>query len=291
MKTPRSRFVAIRGLDYHVREWGPDGAPRLWMLHGWMDVSASFQFVVDELALEWHILAPDWRGFGLSGRAPVDCYWFPDYLGDLDLLLDALAPAPAAELVVGHSMGGNVAMLYAGVRPARVRGLVNLEGFGLQDVPAARAPERYARWLDELKDPPRLRDYGSLDEVADRLRRNNPRLSPERAALLAPHWSRPAAGGRLEIAADPAHRLVNPVPYRWAEVAACWDRIACPLLWVEADQTDARRHAGGPEEVARRRAHLPHATHAAIADAGHMLHHDQPRAVAAALEAFVAPLR
>ena len=118
--------------------------PTLVMLHGWMDVGASFQFVVDALAgidgFERAIAAPDWRGFGLTEGPPVDSYWFPDYLGDLDALLDALSPHIPVDLA-GHSMGGNAAMIYAGVRPQRVRRLVNLEGFGM---PAAAA-ERWRR--------------------------------------------------------------------------------------------------------------------------------------------------
>jgi len=74
------------------------------MLHGWMDVSASFQFVVDALRRSWRVLAPDWRGYGLTDRAQADCYWFPDYLADLDQLLDALLPDEPVALV-GHSMG------------------------------------------------------------------------------------------------------------------------------------------------------------------------------------------
>ena len=59
MTPSRSRYVDIRGLRYHLREWGPAGAPQLLMLHGWMDVSASFQFVVDQLRQAWHVIAPD----------------------------------------------------------------------------------------------------------------------------------------------------------------------------------------------------------------------------------------
>ena len=66
MKASRSEFLDIRGLRYHVRTWGNASAPKLFLLHGWMDVSASFQFVVDELRRDWHVIAPDWRGFGLS---------------------------------------------------------------------------------------------------------------------------------------------------------------------------------------------------------------------------------
>jgi pimeloyl-ACP methyl ester carboxylesterase len=286
MKSSYSRFVELRRLRYHVREWGASGAPKLVLLHGWMDVSASFQFVVDELQRDWHVLAPDWRGYGLTAWTSADCYWFPDYLADLDLLLDALAPAEAVR-IVGHSMGGNVALIYAGIRPQRVAAVVNLEGFGLKETAPDRAPERYARWIDELKTPATLRDYGSLAEVAQRLRRNNPRLAPEAAMFLAAHWSQPTPDGRYRIAGDPAHKIVNPVLYRWEEIAACWARIACPVLWVQAADTDAHRWAGGQNEIDRRRRSVPNVQQATVADAGHMLHHDQPRAVAALIEGFL----
>jgi pimeloyl-ACP methyl ester carboxylesterase len=189
--------------------------------------------------------------------------------------------------LVGHSMGGNVALLYAGVRPARVRAAVNLEGFGLKDCAPAQAPGRYARWLDELKSPPSARQYGSLAEVAARLRRNNPRLDEQRAAFLAEHWSRRSAQGGYEIAGDPAHKIVNPVLYRWPEVAACWAAIACPVLWVEAADTDAHRWAGDADEIARRVEVLESVEVARVTGAGHMLHHDQPREVARLIEDFV----
>ena len=287
MKPSRSRFLDLRGLRCHVREWGADDAPLLVMLHGWMDVSASFLFVVDALVREWHVAAPDWRGFGQSERTAGGSYWFPDYLADLDALLDLLSPEAPVRLL-GHSMGGNVAMLYAGVRPARVQALLNLEGFGLRDTRPDDAPARYAQWLDELRAGASLRDYGSLDEVAARLMKNNPRLTPERAAFLAPHWSKPDGTGRMRIAGDPAHRIVNPVLYRWAEAAACWRRITAPVLWVEGAATEALRWAGARAEVDARRALVRDCSVAIVPDAGHMLHHDQPQAVAARIEEFLA---
>jgi pimeloyl-ACP methyl ester carboxylesterase len=291
----RSRYTKIRGLRYHLREWGPaDAAParRLVMLHGWMDVSASFQFVVDALGPEWHVVAPDWRGFGLSERTPGDCYWFPDYLADLEFLLD-FVQADAPVNLVGHSMGGNVAMLYAGVRAARVATLVNLEGVGLRAAASGEAPDRYGQWLDELKASPSLRDYATLDDVAKRLRKTNPRLSPERAAFLANHWAEPDGSGRFRVAADPVHRIVNPVLYRAEEAMACWQAIRCPALMVLGSESDVLRHVA-PEreqaraELARRFSAVPGAEEVTIDGAGHMLHHDQPDIVARLIEDFLA---
>jgi pimeloyl-ACP methyl ester carboxylesterase len=280
----------------HVLVWGNASLaspqrPPLVMAHGWMDVGASFQFVVDALAMPRHVIAPDWRGFGgTAGPQGTDTYWFPDYLADLDALLDALCPDQPVDLL-GHSMGGNVAMLYAGIRPQRVRRLVNLEGFGLPATTPSQAPDRYAAWLDELKQTQALRDYGSVDEVAERLRRNNPRLTPERAAWLAPPWARQnPATGRWEIQGDPAHKRPTPILYRADEVTACWARIAAPVLWVEGRETDVAKYWGDRyprAEFEARLAVVPQCERVVLEDAGHMLHHDQPKRLAACIERFL----
>jgi pimeloyl-ACP methyl ester carboxylesterase len=290
----RSEFLDIRGLRIHVRHWGRQGAPRIFMAHGWMDVSASFQFVVDALQGDWHVIAPDWRGFGLSARPGGDTYWFPDYFADLDAILDHYAPGEAVHLL-GHSMGGNIASVYAGIRPERVGRLVNLEGFGLPASRPEQAPGRYARWLDDIKHPVPMRTYASLDEVAARLRKNNPRLSAERAAFLAPHWAAQNGDGRWEILGDPAHKMAGPLLYRLDEVLACWRRITAPVLWVEAEDTDVWRWMGAKDaaraEVDRRLAQLAEVTQVTVRtvpQAGHMLHHDQPGMLAQMVEAFLA---
>jgi len=206
MKESRSEFVDARGVRLHVRRWGSPDAPMLFMLHGWMDMSASFQFVVDALAGDWQVLAPDARGFGLSdwpvAQKGGGHYYFPDYLADLDVLLDQFARGVQVNLA-GHSMGANVALLYAGVRPERVRRVVDLEGFGLPAARASQSPGRIAQWLDDLRAPPALRSYAGLDEVADRLIRTNPRLPLARARYLAQHWSREQSDGRFHLLADP----------------------------------------------------------------------------------------
>ena len=298
-RAARSEFVTLRGLRTHLNVWGDASLasadqPALVMLHGWMDVGASFQFVVDELPQPRFVIAPDWRGFGQSDAPAADCYWFADYLADLDALLDAVAPDRQVDLV-GHSMGGNVAMLYAGVRPERVRRLVNLEGFGMPDTPAQFAPKRYRKWLDDLRTPQRLRGYASVADVATRLRTTNPLLTPERAAWLAPRWSRREADpatGRDEwvLLADPAHKLINPVLYRKDEVLACWKLITAPLLWVEGDRTDIAKWWGGRysiEEFHARLAVVAHVERHRLSPASHMLHHDQPQALAARMAAFL----
>ena len=286
LKPSSSQIVLIRDLAYHVRTWGEADAPKLFMLHGWMDVGASFQFLVDALQRDWYVIAPDWRGFGKSAWC-ADGYWFADYIADLEAILDAFAPHEAARLV-GHSLGGNVVTLYAGIRPERVAKVVSLDGFGIPAENASNAPGKYAKWLDALRDPPAFAPYASLAAVADRLQKNNPRLSRDRAEFLASHWAEVLPDGSARLVSDPRHKLPFPIVYRMEEVRAIWTRVAAPVLWVGASDSFIRKWLGDGERGLRERmSALPDCRLVTIPDAGHMLHHDQPAAVAAAIEPFL----
>ncbi len=300
LRTARTEFAPIRTLDYHVRLWGeaqPGTAP-LVLVHGWMDVGASYQFVVDALpegfAQGRQIIAPDWRGFGLS-QPPQRCdhYVFADYLADLDQLIDHYAPGQPIDLV-GHSMGGNVAMTYAGARPERVRRLVNLEGFGMPATRPAQAPARYAQWMDELRAFERgemaLKAYDSAAGVSQRLMKTNPRLTQDKADWLAQHWARPDAEGRWRILGDAAHKIVSAPLFRVDEMMALYANITAPTLAVEAaDNSMAQwwKDRYTLDEYHQRLTHVRDCRTAVVQDAGHMLHHDQPQAVAALIEAFL----
>jgi len=286
MKASTSEYVVVRGRRIHVRRWGDGTLPQLFLLHGWNDVSASFQFVVDALRRDWCVIAPDWRGFGLSqwNDGP---YWFPDYVADLDALLEHYSPQEAVRLV-GHSMGGNVAMLYGGIRPQRVAGILNLEGFGLRAVDSAEVPERYARWLEQLRTGTGFRTYADREAFALRLRHDNPRLTPLRAAFLAEHLAEATAGG-VRLAADPCHRLVNPILYRIDEIRVLWRRVSAPTLWVRgADSAYMRENIPSEDDYRERLACLVNGRAVLLADSGHNLHHDRPEAVAQLLEEFFA---
>jgi len=293
MNEPRSQFVPIRDLRYHVRTWGDPASRKLLLLHGWMDVSASFQFLVDALRRKWCVLAPDWRGFGLT-EWPRDGYWFADYLADLDALTRTLAPNEMID-VAGHSLGGNVALLYAGLRPERVRAVVSLDGFGIPAEDSGRAPDKLSAWLDALADPPALASYADFAAVADRLQKNNPRLPRDRAAFLAAHWGEQLADGSVRLRADPRHKRPFPILYRLEEVFAIWRKIVAPTLWIGASESRIAKwlgnRAGGDNEVVLRMAHISGARLVTIENAGHMLHHDQPEAVADALENFLCAAR
>ena len=303
----RSEFVPIRGLNYHVQIWGgttdaASGPPPLVLLHGWMDVAASYQFMVDAFSSAFaqgrSIIAPDWRGFGKTVPAQpaskAESYWFPDYLADVDFLLDHYCGAQAIDLV-GHSMGGNVAMMYAGVRPERVRKLVNLEGFGLAATQPEQAPARYAKWMDELKTLQRgeldLKSYDDVSGVARRLMKTNPRLTPDKADWLASHWSSPDSSGKWKILGDPAHKVSSATLYRMEEALAIYRCITAPVLAVEASDDSLVKWWQGQytlPEYHERLKEVPSVQIAVVSDAGHMLHHDQPEALAGLIEGFLA---
>lgn len=267
------------------------------MVHGWMDVAASYQFVVDAMHQERWIVAPDWRGFGLSTGPWCDHYQFADYMADLDRLLDHYAPGQSVDLV-GHSMGGNVAMMYAGARPQRLRKLVNLEGFGLPATRPAQAPGRYAKWMDELKQLERgilsMKTYDSLDGVAQRLIKTNPRLTVDKAFWLAAHWARSVeqADGSVQwqIMGEPAHKVTSAQLFRADDVLELYQRITAPVLAVEAAHESLSQWWKGSYSLAEyheRLTKVPNCQIAVVQDAGHMLHHDQPEALARLLENFL----
>jgi pimeloyl-ACP methyl ester carboxylesterase len=294
-RASRSEFVPIRTLRYHVRIWGEPATGRvpLVMVHGWMDVAASWQFVVDALRADRYVIAPDWRGYGLTELPHTDNYWFPDYFADLDFLLDHYAREQPVDLV-GHSMGGNIAMLYAGIRPQRIRRLVNLEGFGMAATRPAQAPGRYARWIEELKSYHRgelaLKPYDSLAGVAERLMKTNRRLARDQADWLAQHWARQDEDGRWRVLGDPAHKIVNSSLYRVDEVLETYGCITAPVLSVEASDDSLTQWWKGKYTLAEyhdRLKAVPDVRLGHVADAGHMLHHDRPAEVARLIEEFL----
>ena len=297
----RSEQLPLRQLNVHVNCWGQPapGSVPLVLVHGWMDVGASYQFMVDALSADFAdrrlIIAPDWRGFGQTTlAAPCDHYVFADYLGDLDALIDHYAPDGQPVDLLGHSMGGNVVMQYAGARPARIRRLVNLEGFGMPASRPAQAPRRLTQWLDELKQLRQgeisLKTYPDADAVARRLTKTNPRLPADKAAWLARQWARPGADGQWRILGDAAHKIVNPSLFRVDEMLALYAAITAPVLVIEGSDDSLSQWWKGRyslDEFHERLKAVPVLSRQVLPDSGHMLHHDQPERLARALEAFL----
>ena len=263
---------------------------RLILCHGWLDVSGTFEPLVQALLaasrVPLEVLAPDWRGFGHTAW-PEDGYWFYDYVADLEAIIDHYSP-DVPVLLAGHSMGGQAASLYAGLRPRRVQQLVLLDALFLPDMPPQRAPTRFRKWLDQLRDPPTPKTYASFEELAERVRRSHPQLSAARALFVAQCWGREDGHGRIMLCADPKHRLSGPGLYRAAESEAVWREVLAPTLFIDSGESEFGKSISA-DELAQRRACFRDHRQQTIAGAGHMLHFDAPEATGRAIAAFLRP--
>lgn len=279
-----SDFIRVRGLRYHVRRWGDPEAPKVFLLHGWLDTSATWQPVAAGLLPDFQVLCPDWRGFGLS-EWPQDGYWFQDYVADFEAVVDHYSPKESI-LLVGHSMGGQVASLYAGLRPERVKKLACLDSLFLPDMDMALAPKRFRAWLDELKDLPQQKTYTSFEELAGRVRKQHPQLSLERALFVAKGWGREDGHGRITLCADPKHRLRGPGLYHAEESVAIWRNVTARTLFLDGGKS-LFAQAIPAAETQRRRALFRDHHEAKIENAGHMLHFDAPEETARQIAGFL----
>jgi len=257
----------------------------VFLLHGWQDTGDTFQFMVDAFERDWPLVALDWRGFGRSEWAR-DGYWFPDYLADLDALLTELGVNQPARLV-GHSMGGNIAGLYAGLRPERVRCVVNLEGFGLPRTLPDQAPAQLRKWLDQVKSVPPLKDYDSFEQLASIILFRYPRFTEAQSRFVAGAWASRQPDGRVRLLGDARHRWVNPVLYKREDAEACWRGVTAPMLMMLGEESEYLPRLGADGTEAAFRAVISGIKIVHIAGAGHMLHIEKPHLVAPLVENFL----
>jgi pimeloyl-ACP methyl ester carboxylesterase len=255
------------------------------LLHGFQNTGDTFQFLVDAMHQEWPLAALDFRGFGRSAWA-ASSYFFPDYLADLDELLDQLSPqAPAC--LVGHSMGGNVACQYAGVRPERVRCVVDLEGIGINRTVPDDAPDLLRKWLRQIKKTPPAKHYDSFEQLASVIEFRYPRFTAPRAHYLARIWAAQRSDGRIQLLGDPRHAWPNPVLYRREESEAIWRRIEAPVLLLLGAKSEFAARLGEDGTDSAFHALFRRLDIARIEDAGHMLHIENPDTVASLTENFL----
>jgi pimeloyl-ACP methyl ester carboxylesterase len=284
VSAPRARRVALAtGLTYQVLEWGEGNEHTVLLLHGFLDLAWGWEEVAGLLGERYRVIAPDLRGHGDSDWIGAGGYYhFPDYVADVDDLVRRLGPGRLS--VVGHSMGGSVASYFAGARPDRVHRVALLEGLGPPEVsgdPAARVGLWIDAWRAARTKPPRR--MASVDEAAERLRRHDERLDTARARRLAERGTRAVEGG-VAWKHDPLHLTLGPIPFRREYAEAFWQRIAAPVLAVDASHSRLR-HAS--DEAARRLSLFRDVRTATIDDAGHMMQRHQPGALAALLADFL----
>ncbi|HWV38544.1 MAG TPA: alpha/beta hydrolase [Vulgatibacter sp.] len=281
----RESRVRANGLLHHVLTWEPKGprpAATVLCAHGFLDVGFSFRQVAERLASWGHrVVAFDWRGHGETEWIGAGGYYhFMDYVADLADLVDALAPGPLH--LVGHSMGGTAAALFAGTFPTRVDRLVLLEGLGPEEAPPSPPPERTARWVRAVRkarERPHRRMV-NLEEALGRMRVQNPALPDDLGLELAARSTRKVDGG-YEWSFDPVHRTRGPYPFRAETFLPYLRAIRAPTLLVDGE------HGYRAADHADRVTALPHAERLELSGVGHMMHWFAADAVAEAIHAFL----
>ncbi len=245
-------------------------------LHGWLDQAAAWSGVARGRPGRW--LGLDQRGHGQSGHVGQGGYYhFPDYTRDLDRLVGALG---GRVRLVGHSMGGTVACMYAGARPEAVERLVIVEGLGALEQSDPSYLSRLRQHLDQTRSPPAPLRLKSPEQAASKLLQRNPGLDPDHARLLVEHGTVTDERG-LRWSFDPLHLTRAPYPFREELFGEFLREIAAPTLIVWAEQS------WYPAEIQARRAAMIREARQVVLPGGHMLPYTSPERLGEVIEGFL----
>ncbi len=289
------RTISVRDVELNVLEGGDAQAPALVFLHGLSDVAWSLAPIASHFADRYRVLLPNLRGHGKSGRS--NAYTFEHYIYDLHVVLNTFDAAPAT--IVGHSLGGQITARYAGLFPENVQRIVLLEGLGPPALPEP-GPAQFAlryreRLLERFAERPPSRGMADQAEAAARLQRNNPRMQPELAALLAEKATIGDDHGRLQWNFDRHAGAIFSGSND--EGARFWCNVQCPALVISGDlayeywggifplESFTGRYALG--EMDARAAIMPKGRHIPFRHSGHMVHFDEPERVITEIETFL----
>ena len=274
LETMREQDFQARGIPIRVCAWGPSEAPAVVCCHGWLDQGAAWDAVAVRLvARGYRVLAPDHRGHGHSAWTPPGTtYHFMEYVADLHAVLDEAAIARA--ILVGHSMGGTVASLFAGLRPDRVRGLVLLDGLGPGAVAVGDAVHQAGVFLEQCRAPRPHKPMPSLADAAERICRTNPSLTSDVARRLAKRATRSTPAG-LVWRWDPLHRTRAAVAYDADRHIETLRRIQAPVA-IGIGRDSWYPHMPGLEQ---RTEAIPWRVAMESLATGHDIHHAVPDTV------------
>ncbi len=285
---PTSHNFISQRLRLHYVDWGNPTAPPLLLLHGGRDHCRNWDWVATDLARDWHVIAPDLRGHGDSAWSPDGNYGMAAFVYDLAQLIHGRKLAPLT--IVAHSLGGNIALRYAGLYPDNVAKIVAIEGLGpspaqREKMGAVGADDRMRRWIDEVRglaarQPKR---YASIDDALARMMAENKHLSERQARHLTAHGVLQNEDGSYSWKFDNYNRAWSPVDIAYADLEALWGRIACPTLLVYGAESWASNPA-----VDGRLAVFNHARVELFERAGHWVHHDRTADFIACTRAFLA---
>ncbi len=263
----REQTVALSGLNFHITEWGSAQAWPIVMLHGIRGYGETFAGVAAALQPGFRVIAFDQRGRGASDWDPAHNYYTDAYVADLGGIVRALGLAQFD--LLGHSMGGINAIVYAARHPDRVRRLVIEDaGPGAFDV-----SQGAARIRKELATTP-VR-FESWEAACDFMRELRPTVTEEARQQRLHNMLKPLPQGaftwRYDHAGIVATRL-NPDPSRVVDLEPSVRAIACDTLVLRGGRSDYLQ----PAMMERMRELNPRISAIEIPDAGHYVHDDQP---------------
>ncbi|MBN1203305.1 MAG: alpha/beta hydrolase [Myxococcaceae bacterium] len=272
--------VLSQGVALHVRQLNPKGTPAVLFLHGWLDHSHTFDWVLEHLPDAWRLVLLDFKGMGRSEHVPLGgCYSFPDYLLDVEATLEELRLSEVH--LVGHSLGGVVATAYAAARPTRVRSITLIESLGPSGGPPEAAIERLRGFLDDARRPPHRKHYATMEAAAARLRESNSSLTEAASLHLARHGTEPHEGGYV-FRFDPLHRRRFGHSYDEAQWLAISSAVTCPVQVLHGSNGLSLDDVQARARLAALRNPKP-----LTLSGGHHVHMEQPEAVARALTHFI----
>jgi pimeloyl-ACP methyl ester carboxylesterase len=267
-----SHFFHSDRLKLQFWDYGQGGKPALVLVHGGLDHARSWDWVARSLRAHFHVYALDLRGHGNSVWAPGAIYSVADHILDLSVLLDIISAFPIR--LMGHSLGGNVVLHYAGLYPDRVCKAVSIEGF---IVPQERRlhgmpTERLRYWVEAVRNVEMRpsKSYPSLDAAMARMKEANPRLSEEVARHLTLHGTNWEPDGSLVWKFDHYMRVVAPYGFDIEECVEIFGNISCPTLLFCGLESYMAVPESDPRMTAIRNCRL-----VKVPNAGHWVHHDQ----------------
>ena len=267
----QDKFLTVNNLRLHYLDWGGQEAQPMVLLHGMTGTCHSWDFFASAMRRDYHVLALDQRGHGDSQWA--DSYAADDFLADLDAFLDALGLDRV--ILIGHSMGGRNAIMYAARYRAKVTHLVSVDigpeigQAGLERIRQTRAAE-----------PP---VFGNLEAARRYIRLGEPRYSEAVLEHQLRHSLRERPDGKLEFKCDGQFLTMSvsrpPVEELWSYVR----QLTCPTLIVRGALSDILLHdvALGMQQK------VPNSRLVEIEGAGHSVPCDNPEAFEAAVRHFL----
>ena len=267
---PISRHYWSQRLKLHYAVWGDEANPPLLLIHGNRDHARTWDQVAVRLKDRFCVYAVDLRGHGDSAWAVGGLYSMPEFVHDIAMLGAELNRNPLT--IIGHSLGGGVALSYTGTFPQFVRKVVAVEGLGPPVREPTPASGRMRSWVKDMAefDGRKPRRYASVDDAVKRMLEENPHLTDEMARHLTIHASRKNDDGTLSWKFDNYVRLRSPYEFNIAEARELWNQIRCPVLLIRGSES----WATDPEADGKASAFHDYRTEL-VKDAGHWVHHDQ----------------